>query len=255
MIQRSGFIERVLLVLGSHAFTIPVVSFVHEVGHIIAMNLIGITRYILVINPFTESSATPMVSIPSEHMLFVSASGMIFQTIIFGALAILLWRRKSVTLLPLTVCVPMSMLNVGSYLLMGSIVDGSDVILMVEAGVPTLAVQIIGILFLILGIWTYARLQPVAGFNKESPVAEIFMPLFLGTGIYSVVMTFYGYMSGYGTIIGSINIVTSIIFGAVYTLLLKRSPVKIEPNIPSRIDAYKVLGTGLTTIILCFLIF
>lgn len=254
MTQRSGIIDRVLLVLGSQMFAIPMVSLVHEVGHIIAMNLVGITKYTLAINPFTESSATPLMSIPAENMLFVSASGMIFQTIIFSILAILLWRCKSVNLLPLMVCVPMSMLNVGGYLLMGSIVEGSDVILMGQAGVPSMVVQIIGVMFLVLGLRTYTRLLPVAGFTKESPVADIFTPLFLGTGIYPIAMTVYGYISGYGTMIGSINIVTSLIFGATYTLLFKRVQT-IEPNTPSRADAYKVLGTGLTTIILSFLLF
>ncbi len=55
--------------------------------------------------------------------------------------------------------------------------------------------------------------------------------------------------------IGAINIVFSLINGAIYALMLKKNRQHIEANNPSTSDSYKVLGVGLTAVILCFLIF
>jgi len=246
--------NRVALILGSYAFTIPIVSLIHEIGHIIAMQSVGITQYRLVINPLAESYAMPLVTLPAEHMLFISSFGMVFQTIVFAIIGIALWRKRSTLLLPLMMCLPMSLINVGSYLLMGAIEEGSDVVLIAEAGAPVLIIQVSGIITLILGIWTFAQLLPLAGFSKNDPRIDIFLPLVLATGLYSVTMLAYGYLTGNGTLIGSINVVFSVITGLVYTWILKRSKL-IQANIPTSIDSYKVLGIGLTAVLLCFLIF
>ena len=246
--------NRVALILGSYAFTIPIVSLIHEIGHVIAMWSVGITHIKLTINPFTESSATPLVSIPPENMLFISSAGMIFETIIFAMLGLTLWRKRSALLLPFMMCLPMSLINVGSYLLMGSVVEGSDVILIAEAGVPVLFIQITGIISLLLGLWTFTRLLPIAGFSKNDSRLDIFLPIVLATGLYSVVMLIYGYLTGYGTLIGSINLVSSLIMGFVYTWLFKKSQ-PIQATEPTSIDSYKVLGIGLIAVLLCFLIF
>lgn len=246
--------NKVALILGSYAFTIPIVSLIHEIGHIIAMQSVGITQYRLVINPLTESYAMPLVSLPAEHMLFISSFGMVFQTIVFAVLGLVLWRKRSVILLPLMMCVPMSLINVGSYLLMGAIFDGSDVVLLADAGVPVLVIQVTGIITLLFGIWTFARLLLLVGFSKNDTRIDIFLSLVLATGLYSVTMLVYGYLTGYGTLIGSINVVFSVITGLVYTWMLKRSQ-PIQASVPTSIDSFKVLGIGLTTVLLCFLIF
>jgi len=218
------------------------------------MQSVGITQYRLVINPLTESYAMPLVALPAEHMLFISSFGMVFQTVVFTVPGIVLWRKSSTLLLPLRMCLPMSLINVGNYLLMGAIVDGSDVVLLADAGVPVLVIQVTGIITLLLGIWTFARLLPLAGFSKNDSRLDIFLPLVLATGFYSVAMLVYGYLTGYGIMIGSINVVFSVIMGLVYTWMVKRSK-PIQANIPTSIDSYKVLGIGLTAVLLCFLIF
>jgi hypothetical protein len=253
--RMGDLINRVLLILGSYSFTVPVVSLIHEIGHIMAMYSVGITRYTLVINPFTESYATPWVSLPAEHLLYISISGMVLQTVVFAFVGWALWRSRSVFMLPLMMCLPMSLINVGSYLLMGSVVDGSDVMLMVGAGVPSIMIQWSGIILLVLGLWAFTRILPVAGFRKTDSMLDVFLPVFLGTGIYSLAMLVYGYLSGYGTMIGAINIVFSLINGVIYALMLKKNLQYIEANNPSTLDSYKVLGVGLTAVILCFLIF
>ena len=252
-LRSNELINRAMLILGAYAFSIPVVSLIHEFGHILAMMSVGINQYTLVINPFTESSATPWVSLPAESLLFISASGMIFQTIVFSILGLVLWRSRSVLMFPLMMCVPMSMINVGSYLLMGAIVEGSDVVLMAEAGIPPIVIQLIGLIFLSLGIWTFTRLLPVAGFRKTDSTVKIFASILLGTGTYSLAMLVYGYLSGYGTMIGAINIVASLITGLIYTVILKRSKSNEVSN-PSLMESIKVLGIGLTAIALCLVI-
>ena len=252
--QLNGLQNRVALILGSYAFTIPVVSLIHEVGHIIAMWSVGITQYRLIINPLTESSATPLVALPAEHMLFISSFGMVFQTLVFTVLGLGLWRKRSVLLLPLMMCLPMSLINVGSYLLIGSIVEGSDVILIAETGVPALFIQVIGIIALIVGLWTFTRLLPITGLSKDNTWVDVFLSIFISTGIYSMAMLVYGYLTGYGTMIGSINVLSSILVGLVYTWIFKRSQ-PILSIMPTTGDSYKVLGLGLSTVLLCLVIF
>ncbi|MFH1178981.1 MAG: hypothetical protein V1710_01340 [Candidatus Bathyarchaeota archaeon] len=65
----------------------------------------------------------------------------------------------------------------------------------------------------------------------------------------------HGYLSGYETMTGAINIVFSLINGAIYALMLKKNRQHIDADNPSTLDSYKVLGIGLTAVILCFLIF
>ena len=253
--QIEAFSKRVLLILGSYAFSVVFVSFIHEVGHILAMFSVGVTQFSLMINPFTESYAMPLAHIPTERLLYLAVSGMVFQTIFFIIIGLLVWKKRSALMLPLMMCLPMSFINVGSYLLMGNLFDGSDVVLIVDAGVPILLVQIVGAVSLIIGIWVFTSLLSVAGFRKTDSGIEVFLPIFLGTGIYSMAMLVYGYFSGNGTMIGSMNIVSSLLSGIVYTLIFKKTRINIDSKIPSTMDSVKTLGIGLATIILTLIFF
>jgi len=252
-LHSNELINRAILILGAYSFSIPFVSLIHELGHVLAMMSVGINQFTLIINPFTESSATPWVSLPPEHLLYISASGMIFQTVVFSIVGLILWRSRSILMFPMMMCLPMSMINMGSYLLMGAIVEGSDVVLITEAGVLPILIQVIGLITLIFGLWTFTRLLPVAGFRQTDSASSIFIPIFIGTGTYSLAMLVYGYLSGYGTMIGVINLVASLITGIIYTGLVKGSQYN-NANNPSIIDSVKVLGTGLTAIALCFVL-
>jgi len=55
--------------------------------------------------------------------------------------------------------------------------------------------------------------------------------------------------------IGAINDIFSLINGAIYTWMLKKNRQYIDADNPSTLDSYKILGIGLTAVILCFLIF
>ena len=98
--QIEALLKRVLLILGSYAFSVTFVSFIHEVGHILAMLSVGITQFRLVLNPFTESYAMPLAHIPYEHLLYLAASGMVFQTVFFTIMGLSIWRKRSVSMLP-----------------------------------------------------------------------------------------------------------------------------------------------------------
>ena len=56
-----------MLVLGSYAFAIPFISFIHELGHIIALNSIEITKYTLVNNPLAGFVTLAFRRIPHQH--------------------------------------------------------------------------------------------------------------------------------------------------------------------------------------------
>ncbi|MCW4014414.1 MAG: hypothetical protein NWF07_15705 [Candidatus Bathyarchaeota archaeon] len=219
------------------------------------MYSIGITQIRFVINPLTESSATPLVNIPSEHLLYVSASGMVFQFIFFLLLGLVLWRTRSVSMTPLLICVPFSLLNIGSYLLMGQSIGGNDVTLMIDAGLPVWIIYLIGSLITVSGFFAFMRILSQLGLKSSDPFKEIALPVFLNFGVYASAMTIYGYFSGYGTMIGLINLVLTPILTLGFTLVFRRFGPSEHLLEYSKSTGFKILGLGLASVALCLIIF
>lgn len=254
-LRREQLTAQAAILLGAYAFSIVLSSFIHEVGHVLAMRYFGITSIRLVINPLTESYAMPLVNLPNEHMLLISSSGMIFQFIVTTLMAGLLWKNRNLLALPLLTCFPFSMLNIGSYLLMGSIVDGSDVVLMADAGLPLYIIRIVGITTLLLGVFSFTRILSGVGMRTESSILEIALPIVSSFGLYGLAMTIYGYYSGYGTMIGSINLVMAPILTAAFTLTFKKTGPHEYVTVSYPESAVKIFGLGLVSVLFCLLYF
>ena len=254
-LQRTDLVGCTGVLLGSYAFAITLSSLIHEVGHIIAMYYIGITQFRLVINPLTESYVSPMVSLPSQHMLFLSTSGMVFQLIVTTIVAVLLWPRKSTMNLPLLMIFPLSLLNVGGYLLMGSIVEGSDVVLMEEAGLPIMGIKLAGILFTLAGAYIYTQVLPLSGVRKSDPWLYVTLPLLLSIGTYALAMLVYGYYSGYGTMIGTLNVILTPFLTVIFTLLFKYTGSDELVNAISKPLTIKILTLGVASVVIPLIIF
>jgi len=254
-LRREQLTAQASILFGSYAFAITLSSFIHEVGHILAMRYYGITSIRLVINPLTESYAMPLVSLPSEHMLLFSSSGMIFQFMVTTLIAGLLWRRRNILALPLLTCFPLSLLNIGSYLLMGGIVDGSDVLLMADAGLPLSVIRIVGIITLLVGVYAFTRILAGMCMGADSSMLEIALPIVSSFSLYGLAMLIYGYYSGYGTMIGSINLVMAPILTAVLTLVFKKTGPNEDAAVSYPGSEFRILGLGLVSVLFCLLYF
>jgi hypothetical protein len=245
-------LERCMLLLGAYSFSVPVVSLVHELGHILAYLCIGITQFKLTINPFTESAAIPLVPLPSEHMLYLASAGMVFQLLFFIVTDVLIRDISFPLLVPIKICLPISLLNVGGYLIATGI-EGGDTAILVSQGVPPLPLNILGVIGVALGLVSFARQLTKLGFSSDESLTELITPLFLGMGTYSVMMFVYALVTGYDLMIGLINIVTSIIFSISVGILFKRMEMK-STALPTREDAVQIVGVGLLVVCLSLLV-
>lgn len=246
----SRLTNRYLLVLGSYAFSVPASSLIHEIGHVLAYLAVGITQFQLVLNPFGASAAMPLVALPEEHMLFLASSGMLFQLVCILAIWLTLGKRTSAMYLPVRTLFPIGLLNIGGYLLGGNIADG-DTAIMVQHGAPTILLSILGLVGVISGLVFFTRLMPDIGFSSNESRCEVFTPIFLGMGSYSMIMIGYALMTGYVLWIGAVNLVSSIILALAVTLVYKRTN-KRDGLEPTFTDSYRVflMGTLMVSIIM-----
>lgn len=137
---------------------------------------------------------------------------------------------------------------------MGSMFEGSDVVLIADAGVPVVIIKLLGWLFFAVGVYSFSRLLPLMGFDKMDSGKNIMIPIFLGIFVYSVAMTVYGYVSGYGTVIGLINMVSSLIISILLTVSMKITPQSIQRIEPTINQSLMILGTGIASVVVCYLI-
>ena len=242
------FFERYMLILGSYSFAVPIVSLVHEFGHILAYWSIGFTQFRLKINPFTTSAAEPLVPLPSEYMLYLATAGMAFQLLFFTVSGITLNKTKSPLLAPIKMCLPLSMLNIGSYLLATGF-EGGDSAIMVLNGVPPLLLNILGVIGVALGLVSFTHHLTNLGFSSKEPLREVFTPLFLGIETYSMLMLGYAVLTGYDLMIGKTNVVTSVLLSGIIIALFKGMDLKAV-SIPKRGIAFQVLGMGIIAVCL-----
>jgi len=248
-----GLLKRYLLFLGAYIFTVPVVSFIHEIGHILAYLSIGITKFKLVLNPFTGSMAMPLEVLPEEHVLYLASSGMLFQLLVCGLVWVLFESRASFYRISFRMLLPMGLLNVGGYMLASGVADG-DTAIMVQYGALPSVLTAFGVVSLILGLVCFSMMLPDMGFNPSKGVKSTFLPLFLGMETYSVGMVLYVLMSGAELWIGLVNVITSILFSILVSTVFARMP-RDEPLELTQSHVYSVLGLGVITVLLALILF
>jgi hypothetical protein len=241
-----------MLVFGSYAFTVPIISTVHELGHIIAYLSVGFTDFRLIINPLGMSQAEPLMPLPGEHMLYLASAGMVFQLLVFAVTGFVLRNSLSPLFFPVKMCLPISLFNVGSYLLATGIEDGDSAI-MVANGASGLILNVIGFGAVLAGLFYFVRLLPEIGFSSRESIIEVFSPIFLGMGTYSVLMLGYAVLTGSVLWIGLINIVSGVFFALVVALAFKRCDIESMFSV-SLVDSFRVLVLGFFVVALSLVI-
>jgi hypothetical protein len=218
--------ESALLLLGSYIIALLLTTAVHEVGHALALVSISI-NFQLVLNPFSLSMARPLSSIPSASLLFVTSAGTGAE-LLFGAIVgAAIWQWRSPRLTPLLMSAPIAFLSTGGYFLAGTGVAGSDVIIMISSGVPAILLQVLGVLFVVLGAIAFILLFPLLGISPEHPFTRVFSILFIGLTLHGFGMIAFALAINPSELyIGIANVVsmtiTTILLAGVY---VKGNPI------------------------------
>jgi len=180
---KTPICKSTLLLLGSYFIALILTTAVHEIGHGLALSSISI-GFRLVLNPFSLSMAQPLSPVPLDSLLFVAAAGTAMELLFGSAIFLLLWRFRNPHLAPLLMCVPVSFLSSGGYFLAGVSVADGDTALMISLGVPAILIQVLGILFVILGAVSLLLLFPLLGITPEVSFKRLFVILFVGMTLH-----------------------------------------------------------------------
>jgi hypothetical protein len=247
--------------LGSYIIALLLSGAIHELGHGLAMALVSVD-FRLVLNPFGMSMAQPLAPIPQDSFLFVVASGMIIEVAVGTIVFLSLWRWRRPMLVPILLLGPLSYLSVSGYLLAGTIVPGSDLALMISAGIPYPLLQIIGILLMVFGAFAFLLLFPLLGISTETTLLRIFMILLVGLTVHGFGMILFALITNPSELyVGVANVISMFITVSVLSVVYTRYKMSIDRRIhtdvaePSPRIVYATLAFALGFIIFELLFF
>ncbi|MFX0107895.1 MAG: hypothetical protein ACFE7R_06410 [Candidatus Hodarchaeota archaeon] len=178
-LSKITFFESSFLLLGSYIIALLLTSAAHEAGHGLALASISI-NFRLILNPFSASMALPLSPLPTSSQLFVTLAGTVAELLFGTLLTMTLWPSRSPRLVPLLMSAPIAFLSTSGYFLFGGIVAGSDVVLIISAGVPAILIHSLGVLLMALGAILFFLLFPLLGISSEHSFGKIFAILFIG---------------------------------------------------------------------------
>jgi len=251
-----GIYESSLLLLGSYIIALLFTTAIHEVGHALALASISI-NFQLVLNPFSLSMARPLSSIPTASLLFVTSAGTVAELAFGAIIGAAFWRWRSPRITPLLMSAPIAFLSTGGYFLAGTGVPDSDVIIMISSGVPAIPLQVLGVLFVVLGATMFILLFPLLGISPDHSFTRVFTILFIGLTLHGFGMIAFAFtMNPSELYVGIANVIsmtfTAIILAAVYAkgkrTFNKLSQTSISN--PDRTAIYSSIGFALLLIIL-----
>ena len=178
--HESTLSESTLFLIGSAMIASILVTVVHELGHALAVSSLSI-GFDLILYPFSTSAVHWLSPVPLESLLFVTAAGPAIELLFGIVLFLLLWHFRTLRLVPLLICVPVSFLHCGGNLAVGTLFGGgSDTAVMMSLGVPAILLQVVGGLFIILGAVSMILLFPLLGITPNVSVTKLFVILFIG---------------------------------------------------------------------------
>jgi len=248
--------ESILLLLGSYLVALVLTTAIHEIGHGLALSSISI-GFRLVLNPFSLSMAQPLSPVPMDSLLFVVTSGTAMELLFGFVVFLLLWRFRNPFLVPLLMCAPAAFLSSGGYFLAGvSVVDG-DTAMMLSLGVPSLLIQGLGVVLIVVGAVVLILLFPLFGIAPNDSFRKLFLILFIGMTLHGFGMiTFASVFNPSELSIGLANVVSMsisvLIFAGVYTRSSSFFDRLAHTEVAEldRIAIYSAIGFALLLIVL-----
>lgn len=180
--RESTLNKSILFLIGSAMIAAILVTVIHELGHAFAGSSVSLS-FDLILHPFGTSAVHWLSEVPLESLLFITAAGPAIE-LLFGAVIFLaLWRFRNPRLVPLLMCGPISFLHSGGNLSVGTVFGAGDTIVMMALGVPAILLQVVGGLFVILGVVSMILLFPLLGISPNISFKKLFAILFIGLTI------------------------------------------------------------------------
>ena len=217
-----------LIFLGSYLFSICLTVPIHEIGHALALMILGYPDIAIIVTPFYGTTTTS-ASIAMDDIIFISSAGTVFNLICASILVIGLWHRRSTKLLPLL------MYGGTAFLLEGIVMFNTfftstiltDWDALIFMGISPIFVAILtGIVLIVAALIVYI-IWPLTGISAQTSFSKI---LYINMGY-----VFYVLLSLFFAIVVNLSFIPEIMF-----LLTFNSIVAILFLI-LRIFAYKPL--------------
>ena len=164
-------IKSILLVFGATGFSFNIGNIIHEFGHAIADRMSGIplSKIHIIIHPFFSPHMNIEGGIPDNMMGWPDAAGPLanvaFGLIIFAVL----WKKRTPFTFPALLWGPLACVQEGISQIMTLSDHGSDAARMIAAGLPEPLLTVIGILLILIGIFLFGIIFPVAGISMDTP--------------------------------------------------------------------------------------
>ena len=150
--QTISIVNRIILLAGGFTFAFLLGEMVHEFGHYFSHLAFGNTGVGVYLNPFGSSHIVGVTSLPLIQMGVTSAAGPLFNVILGNIIFLILWRRRTPTLIPLLLWGPVALIQESVTFTFGFLTPGGDAGWIAAAGIPKPLIIITGILFLIAGL-------------------------------------------------------------------------------------------------------
>ena len=181
----------VLLLLGAFAFAFCLGMTVHELGHLVAIRLLGITEVTVSVHPFRPSYTSWNAT--RGGLGYVDAAGPLGNVLLSTVVVALLWRKRSPYLLPLLLWAPMAYIGEGFNSMMQLLLDvpGSDSVNIVVAGAPFAVVLATAAVLFIVGVVTFCLQLPLLGVSPRDSFWRVLCILVIGLAPYMILVLLY----------------------------------------------------------------
>jgi hypothetical protein len=255
-----------LLFFGAFLFAFTLNSYIiHEAGHAFGGVLFGCQFKGLNVNPFGSGGWRNQCPEPmTQAGKFIQGmGGEIFGLPISIAVTLLLWRKRSPSLLPLLMSA--AVICIGNLL---SVLDSMssypnfvfDYGFAIQAGIPPFILSIIAITSLVLGIILMDLLLPLAGIGRTTPLWQVLVLNLMTWPLFMAIRVIYQSMNGIN-IVGPMSVFIFGVIIAILTALCFKPVIRLidrithtEPMLPSPGAAWLSigLGVGLTVLLMAY---
>jgi hypothetical protein len=232
--SRFSLLKSIGLFMGASFFAYLLSIALHELGHYLSYIILGVPQrdIVYVLHPFANNyniflgDTSAAFGTPLRRA-FGGASGPLLDLIVAVTVSLLLWRKRSPSLLPFLLPGSYALLHESINMVMGVLKGYGDWSTVVLVGVPGGVLILLAALMLAAGCIWMLQLLPLTGIRSQDPfwrklvVLLVGIPLlFLCSVIYQTLFGVDYYVPSYGGVVTMAGIRTDkIIFMAASTIL------------------------------------
>ena len=218
MKRQISLLKSILLFMGSAAFAFCFCAFLHEGGHLIVFESVGIPRTGISLHPFgwnynlslNEDGTFWQGSSEDENADLISAinggSGPILNLLVGVPIGLFFWKKHSPALLPLLMIGCWALLIEGYPMLEQAFGGGGDWYQVINGvGVPKALVVLLGVICFAGGCIWMLQLLPLAGISAQDPFGRRLVVLLAGFPLFISGTVFYQLLFGVDLFVPSWN--------------------------------------------------